>query len=148
MGEDIHRPFLLNSNRQGDSSVASTPEKEIGIWRESKASLGFWLRAIFTLGIWVALFFNYNYIALTTRRITLVKGNFLTRNETSLSVESVTDINVNQSALGSIFNYGDIIIQTAGSGDSEIKFVRVEHPNKLREAVFDLRDGRLDETKL
>ncbi len=124
------------------------PEKLVGVWHESKAHLRFWLLTIFTLSLYYWLVFKQNDIRLTTRRVTQRRGSILTSNETAISLENITNVDVNMSLLGRIFNYGDIAIQTAGSSDAEIMAVRLTNPDKLREAIFDLRDGRLDETKL
>jgi len=122
-------------------------EKEIGVWRGSKKNLQFWLWTILTLSLHYWLVYRQNAIALTTRRITQTRGNILTRNETSLSINNVTNVDVNQSLLGRIFNYGDISIQSAGSDITEIYFVRLANPIRLREIIFDLKDGKYDESK-
>ncbi len=124
------------------------PEKTIGTFRESRWSLGFWLRTIVTLGLYWLLFHRFNEIVLTTRRVSQSRGNFLTHNETAMSIENITDVTVNRSALGKMLGYGDISIQSAGSSGTEISQVRLAGADKLRDAIFDLRDGRLDESRL
>jgi membrane protein YdbS with pleckstrin-like domain len=124
------------------------PEKTVGVWHESKASLRFWLLTIVTLSLYYWLNYKHNYILLTTRRLTQHRGNALTSNQESMSLENITDVDVNMSLLGRIFNYGDISVQTAGSSGAEISATRLSNPDKLRDAIFDLRDGKLDETKL
>lgn len=124
------------------------PEKLVGVWHESKAYLPFWLKTILTLSIYYWLDYRHNEIRLTTRRLTQKRGNLFTTSDTSMSIENITDVDVNMSLLGRIFNYGDISIQTPGSSGAEIRAVRLSNPDKLREAIFDLRDGKLDETKL
>ncbi|MCC6801708.1 MAG: PH domain-containing protein [Anaerolineae bacterium] len=124
------------------------PEKVIGEWHESKANIQFWLKTILTLSLWYWLFFRHNQIRLTTRRVIQQRGSFITTNDTSTSIENITNVDVNISLLGRIFNYGDINIQTAGSSAAEIAAKRLQNPDRLRDAIFDLRDGRLDETTL
>lgn len=124
------------------------PERTIGIWRQSKWYGGFWLRTILTLGLWYFLVHKHNYITLTTRRVMQKRGNFITSNETALSIENITDVTINKGPLGSILGYGDVSIQTSGSSASEVSMVAVAGPDKLRNAIFDLLDGRFDETKL
>jgi membrane protein YdbS with pleckstrin-like domain len=128
--------------------MTQAPEKTVGVWHESKANIRFWLYAIFTLSLYYWLNYKHNYIVLTTRRVAQHKGSILTTNQEAMSIENITDIDINMSVLGRIFNYGDISIQTAGSSAAEISAVRLQSPDKLRDAIFDLRDGRLDETKL
>lgn len=124
------------------------PEKTVGVWYESKANLRFWVLTIITLSLYYWLHFKHNYILLTTRRLTQHRGNVLTSNQESMGLENITDVDVNMSLLGRIFSYGDITVQTAGSSGAEISAVRLSSPDKLRDAIFDLRDGKLDETKL
>jgi len=45
------------------------------------------------------------------------------------------------SLLGGIFRYGDIQILTSGSRQAEIWFLRLSHPDTLRDAIFKTRDG-------
>ena len=123
-------------------------EKTVGVWHESKASLRFWLLTIVTLSLYYWLNYKHNYIVLTTRRLTQHRGSVMTSNQESMSLENITDVDVNMSLLGRMFNYGDITVQTAGSSGAEISFTRLSNPDKLRDAIFDLRDGKLDETKL
>lgn len=123
-------------------------EKTVGVWHESKASLRFWLLTIFTLSLYYFVVYKHNSIELTTRRVTQHRGSVLTSNETAISIENITNVDVNISLLGRMFNYGDIAIQSAGSNAAEIAAVRLTNPDKLRDAIFDLRDGTLDETKL
>lgn len=124
------------------------PEKVIGEWHESKATLRFWLLSIVTLSLYYWLFFRQNMIRLTTRRIVQRRGSIFTQNDTSTSIENVTNVDVNIGLLGRILGYGDINIQTAGSSSAEIQALRLQRPDKLRDAIFDLRDGKLDETTL
>ncbi len=124
------------------------PEKVVGEWHESKANIQFWLKTILTLSLWYWLFFRHNQIRLTTRRVIQQRGSFITTNDTSTSIENITNVDVNMSLLGRIFNYGDINIQTAGSSAAEIAAKRLQNPDRLRDAIFDLRDGRLDETTI
>lgn len=131
------------------SATAQATDREvtIGVWRGSKANLQFWLKTILTLSLYYWLVYRHDSITLTTRRVTQVRGNILTSNETSMSISNITNVDVNVSLLGRIFNYGDISIQSAGSDATEIQFIRLANPIHLREVIFDLKDGRYDETK-
>ena len=139
-----HQKPLPTQNAQ---TVAVGKEREVGVWRGSKANIQFWLSAIVTLSLYYWLHYRHNAITLTTRRITQLRGSIFTNNETSISIQNVTNIDVNISLLGRIFNYGDISIQSAGSDATEIYFVRLANPTRLREIIFDLKDGKYDETK-
>jgi len=128
--------------------MMQSPEKDVAVFRRSPRTFGFWVRTIFTLGIYLLTNWRLNQISLTTRRLTQRRGNLLTGNETSMSLERVTDINVNKSLFGGILGYGDIVIQSAGSDSAEISFQGLQNPDKLRELIFDVKDGKLDEEKL
>lgn len=132
---------------QNAQAAAVGKEREIGVWRGSKANIQFWFFTIVTLSFYYWLHYRHNAITLTTRRITQVRGNVFTTNETSISIQNVTNIDVNISLLGRLFNYGDISIQSAGSDATEIYFVRLANPTRLREILFDLKDGKYDEAK-
>ena len=69
-------------------------------------------------------------------------------NETSILLANVTDVTLNRSTLGQILNYGDIMVSSAGSSGSEISARALAGADELRSAIFDLRDGKLDESKL
>jgi len=122
-------------------------ERDIGVWRGSKSNLQYWLWTILTLSLHYWFIYRQNSITLTTRRVTQKRGNILTSSETSLSIDNITNVDVNVSLLGRLFNYGDISIQSAGSDATEILFVRLANPTRLRDIIFDLKDGKYDETK-
>jgi hypothetical protein len=122
-------------------------EKTIGTFRESRWSAGFWGRTLITLGLYWLLYHRFNEIELTTRRVTQKRGNFMSQSETSIAIDNITDVTVNRSALGGMLGYGDISIQSAGSSGTEIAQNRLAGSDKLREAIFDLRDGKYDESK-
>ena len=123
-----------------------TKEKLIGHWRLSPASPRFWAHTIPTLGFYFFLLWRKNQITVTTRRVAQRRGNVIGGDETTISLENITDISVNQGILGSIFGYGDITIQSAGSGAAEISFQSLGDVKRLREVIFDMKDGQLDES--
>jgi hypothetical protein len=130
-----------------EPTPVGSSEREIGVWRRSRLTLGFWWRTIVTLGLYVVLLWRRNQITVTTRRITQRRGNILGGDETSMSIDNVTDVSVDTSPLGAILGYGDITVQSAGSSQAEISFQGLGGAKKLREAIFDLKDGKLDESK-
>ncbi|MBN1680516.1 MAG: PH domain-containing protein [Anaerolineae bacterium] len=120
------------------------PEEFVGVWRRSVWTWGFLWRTVITLTLYVWLLWRRNQITVTTRRISQRRGNILGGSETSLSIENVTDVTVNVSALGAVFGYGDIEVQSAGSSSAEIAFKGLGRARKLRDVVFDLKDGVAD----
>ena len=116
-------------------------EKLVGVWRRSRWTWGFWWRTIVTLSLYVWLLWRRNQITVTTLRITQRRGNILGGDETSLSIENITDISVNTPPLGALFNFGHITVQSAGSSQAEISFQGLGRVRELRDVLFDLQDG-------
>lgn len=125
--------------------MMNSPERVIGEWHGTRASLGFWLKTIFSLSIWYWTVHNVNVIRLTTRRLTQVRGSIFSRNETSVDLSKISNIVVNKGLIGSMFNYGDFTAETAGTDTAEVYFVGLHDAERLRDTIFDIRDGRLDE---
>ncbi|MDX1994225.1 MAG: PH domain-containing protein [bacterium] len=123
------------------------PEREVGVWRRSRWTWSFWWRTVITLSLYYWTLWRRNQITVTTRRITQRRGNLIGGEETSVSLENVTDISLDEPLFGAIFNYGNITIQSAGSSSAEISFQGLGRAKKLRDVVFDLKDGRWDETR-
>lgn len=121
------------------------PEEVIGVWRRSVWTWGFIWRTVVTLTLYVWLLWRRNQITVTNKRIMQRRGNVLGGSETSLSLENVTDVTVRVSPMGAIFGYGDIEIQSAGSSSAEIAFGGLGRAKKLRDVVFDLKDGVADD---
>ena len=121
-----------------------SPEQQIGVWRRSMWTWGFWWRTITTLTLYVWLLWRRNQITVTTRRVSQRRGNLLGGEETALSIQNITDISVDTPPLGAIFGYGDIEVQSAGSTEAEISFRGLGRVKKLREVLFDLKDGVAD----
>lgn len=119
-------------------------EKFIGHWRRSKWTWGFWWRTITTLGLYWLILWRRNQISVTTRRVTQRRGNILGGEETAMSIENITDIELDIPPLGAIFGFGNIQIQSAGSSTAEIAFQGLGRAKKLREVLFDLKDGVAD----
>lgn len=122
-------------------------EAKVGEWRRSVKTWGFWWRCFSTLGLYYLLLWPRNQITVTTRRITQRRGNILGGDETAMSIENITDVSLDVPPMGSLFGWGNIQIQSAGSSATEISFVGLANAKKLRETLFDLKDGKLDETK-
>lgn len=126
--------------------MAANREAEVGVWRRSRWTWGFWWRTITTFSLYYLLLWNKNKITLTNRRITQRRGNILGGDVTTMSLDNITDISIDTPPLGAVFGYGHITIQSAGSTDAEISFVGLGGANKLREMIFDLKDGQVDES--
>ena len=121
------------------------PERTIGVWRRSMASPGFWWRSIVTVGMYPLLLWRKNQITLTNRRVTQRIGNVLGGQEISMSVENVTDVSITKTAMGTLLGYSNVRIQSAGSNAVEISFDGLADANKLKDAIFDMKDGVADD---
>lgn len=115
-------------------------EKELGVWRRSPYTLGFWWRSIFTFGLYTAILWNRNTITVTSRRVTQRLGGIIGGQEVTINVEKITDISLNQPAMGAIFGYGTIRIQSAGSEGNDIRFDGLGKVRELRNLLFQLQD--------
>ncbi len=138
--------------RQEDSAVGdvvppetrSNQEYVIAEFRRSTRTLGFWWRAILTLSLYVWLLWRRNVITVTNKRIIQRTGNIIGGKETSMQIGRITDVTVSKGVLEALLGYGLIEIQSAGSSGPEIRFDGIAKPDKLRDLIFDLQDGRYD----
>jgi uncharacterized membrane protein YdbT with pleckstrin-like domain len=71
-------------------------------------------------------------IAVTDRRIILKRG-LIRRHTVEMNMQKVESVDVDQTLLGRIFNYGDITIR--GTGNSFETLVKIDSPLKLRTTV-------------
>lgn len=74
-------------------------------------------------------------IAITDRRIILKKG-FIRRDTIEMSIEKVESIDVNQSLLGRMLDYGDITVRGTGSGFAPM--LKIKTPLEFRAHVTGL----------
>ena len=51
------------------------------------------------------------------------KTGFITRRTFEISIDKVASVNVNQSIMGRIFNYGDVTIESMGESEETIKTI-------------------------
>lgn len=102
------------------------------------ASLALWLLAA-ALGIVALLllvrawFQRYTTeIAITDRRLILKQG-FIRRHTVEVNLRKVGSVDVDQTVLGRIFNFGDVTVQIAGGAPERLPLV--DSPLKLRSTV-------------
>jgi len=72
-------------------------------------------------------------IAVTTRRV-IYKRGFVRRITIEMNMDKVESIDVHQSILGRVFNYGDIIVRGTGAGLEPLHMI--EKPIAFRNAVI------------
>jgi hypothetical protein len=102
------------------------------------AVMGWYLLVLgFSLEAFLDWFYNVNVV--TNERVVDVDFNsLLFKNISTARLGRIEDISVTSKGyLGSIFDYGDIKIQTAGATD-EFNFDSVPHPNKVSAFINEL----------
>ena len=68
---------------------------------------------------------------ITDRRIIIRRG-ILSRREQEAHIDRVQNVNMRQSPLDRLFRVGTLDFDTAGSDDSDFRFVGIADPDKLR----------------
>lgn len=81
---------------------------------------------------------NRQYIV-TNRRVIQISG-VLNKNVTDSSLEKVTDVKMEQSAFGRLFDYGDIEILTASELGANL-FRRIEEPIGFKTAMLNAKEN-------
>ena len=71
-------------------------------------------------------------IAVTDRRI-IFKEGFISRNTVEMHMDKVESVDVDQSILGRILDYGDVIVKGTGTGFEPLK--RISGPIELRNHI-------------
>ena len=71
-------------------------------------------------------------IAVTDRRVVLKRG-FIRRHTVEMNMQKVESVDVDQTQLGRIFNYGAVTIR--GTGSTLESFRMIDRPLKLRTAI-------------
>lgn len=95
------------------------------------ATIGWYLIVLgYVLEVFLSWFYNV-YIITDERIIDVDFNSLLSRNESYAKLDNIEDITAKtKGALGAIFNYGDVVIQTAGT-QSNFEFLNVPHPTKV-----------------
>jgi len=93
--------------------VARSVERGEGFWLAVAAVLG----AVAVILVFQAWFKRWiTEIAVTNRRI-IFKTGFIARNTNEMQMDKVESVRVDQSILGRLFNYGDILVLGTGKGE-------------------------------
>ncbi len=104
-------------------------------------ALGFALLAAFGLGLifWIVAYIRYKTteLAFTNKRV-IAKFGLISRQTIELNISKVESIQVNQSVLGRIFNYGTLIV--SGSGNPQAPIPGISNPMAFRRAFMESQD--------
>lgn len=101
--------------------------------RESPLGCGCVTKGVLTLGLYLFAWMAKKLIV-TNRRVTWQSGIF-GKTERTIPLNRVTDISVSKGLLGGILGYGNIHIESAGSGQ-EIVAPAIQNPDAVREAIL------------
>ena len=71
-------------------------------------------------------------IAVTDRRVVLKRG-FVRRHTVEMNMQKVESVDVDQTQIGRLFNYGTVTIKGTGSTLESLRMI--DHPLKLRSAI-------------
>ena len=96
---------------------------------------------IYGLGLifWVMAFIRYKTteLAFTNKRV-IAKFGFISRQTIELNISKVESIQVNQSILGRIFNFGTLVI--SGAGNPQAPIPGISDPMSFRRAFMESQD--------
>lgn len=76
-------------------------------------------------------------LAITNKRV-IAKSGFISRHTVELNINRVESIQVTQSILGRIFNFGTLII--SGGGDPQAPITGISNPLAFRKAFTEVQD--------
>lgn len=93
------------------------------------------LKSLFTLTIAPMLQRALSEFVITNRRI-IIKTGFIARSTFEMNLSKIESVNVDQTAMGRIFNYGSITI--IGTGGTRETFHNIAKPLNFRKAFQEL----------
>jgi len=95
----------------------------------------FSLKSIFTLTIYAWLKRWLSEFVITNRRI-VIKEGFIARRTFEMNLSKIETVNVDQTVMGRILNYGSITI--IGTGGTKETFHNIARPMKFRQSFQEL----------
>lgn len=95
----------------------------------------FTIRSLFTLTIAAWLERWLSEYVITNRRI-IIKTGFVARNTFEMNLSKIESVNVDQSVMGRIFNYGSITI--IGTGGTRETFHNIAKPLQYRKSFQEM----------
>ncbi|MES2765935.1 MAG: PH domain-containing protein [Bacteroidota bacterium] len=96
--------------------------------------------------VWNPLKRKAQFIKITSRRIVLTEG-LIGRDEIEIALLTIRDVVMKQSALGRVFNYGEIHIRSTDKVNPHIHFY-MKKPRKWREKISNLVQEEKDRSGL
>jgi uncharacterized membrane protein YdbT with pleckstrin-like domain len=88
--------------------------------------------------IWAFIIYRTTELAITNKRI-IAKFGLISRSTIEINLSKVESIQVDQSVLGRVFNYGTIIV--AGAGNPALPVKNISDPLRFRKHFMEATDG-------
>lgn len=115
---------------------------KVSLWSLSgRIALGFILLPLFGLGLilWLMAYVKYKTteLAITNKRV-IAKFGFISRSTIELNINKVESIQVDQTMLGRMFNFGTLII--SGAGNPQAPIPGISNPMGFRRAFMEAQD--------
>lgn len=131
--------YVQNYLTNGENIVY---EGRISLWSLlPHVLLGLLTLGFFGLGIlfWISAAIRYfsTELAITNKRV-IAKFGFISRNTIEINLPKIESIQVNQSILGRMFNYGSIIV--SGAGNPQAPIPGISHPLNFRRQFLNLQE--------
>lgn len=103
--------------------------------------LGLLLLAAYGLGLifWLIAYIKYKTteLAITNKRV-IAKFGFISRRTIEININKVESIQVDQTLLGRIFNYGTLVI--SGAGNPQAPIPGISQPIQFRKAFLEAQE--------
>ncbi len=116
----------VDNNLSRGEHVAYEAHYHWRIWVELKSILSLFIRPL--------IMTKTDEFVITNKRV-IMKTGLISRNVFEMTLSHIESINVDQSILGRILDYGTIII--VGSGGTRESFANIAAPVKFRKAFMD-----------
>ena len=116
----------VNNNLSRGESVVYEAHYHWKIWIELKSILSLFIRPL--------IMTKTDEFAITNKRV-IMKTGLISRNVFEMTLAHIESINVDQSIMGRIFDYGTVII--VGSGGTSESFANIAAPVRFRRAFMD-----------
>src|SRR5262245_44903710 len=104
--------------------------------------LGFLLLFVFGLGLicWIIAYIKYKTteLAITNKRV-IAKFGFISRRTIEININKVESIQVDQTLLGRVFNYGTLVV--SGAGNAQAPIPGISDPIQFRKAFVEAQES-------
>jgi uncharacterized membrane protein YdbT with pleckstrin-like domain len=88
--------------------------------------------------VWAWIRVKSTELAITNKRV-IAKFGFISRNTMEISIQKVESIQVQQSLMGRMLNYGTLIV--SGTGTSHAPIPSISDPMAFRRAFVEAQEG-------